>query len=525
MSRPWAVHPVLFFLSTLLFFHAYNLGRLPLKEDWLPLVLLMLPVLAIELVVLRLKRARAAAVVFSLFLLLFFTYGQVYEVLAEAGWSERGLSHGLLTAVWIALFVCGTALALRMRSELVNLTRILNLVSLVLVLMPLATIATYPLRGGIVWGWARAAEPSAPLARSIAKPAKLPDIYYIILDRYAREDTLRSSYDYDNREFLDFLRARGFYVAGQSRSNYMKTPLSLASSLNMEYIDYFTRDPGRDSSDWIPAYSQLRDYRVWRFLKPLGYKFVHMGSRWEPTRFNPHADVNINVFTPPEVVWALAEQSMLHPLGTYFQIGLFDFRVLEWERIPHQLSKLLEIPQDRQPTFTFLHLLIPHGPYIFNPDGSYVSDDVMRDRTRQENYRNQLIYVNSKVRETIEKLLAASPEPPIIVIQSDEGPIPIRYPQEGLKFNWKEATDQDLREKTAILNAYYLPGVPQDQLYPSITPVNTFRLIFNRYFHTNFPMLPDETYAHSHDLYPYDFFRITERLRLPEKRSAAVGGQ
>lgn len=513
MRRPPVVHPVLFFASILLSFHAYNLGRLPLAEDWLPLTLLLLPVLVINALLLCTNKERVTGVILSIFLVMFFSYGQVFEVLNEAGSSRRWLPHSVLMPIWILLMGWGTWATLRTRSDLANLTKVLNLVSLAMVFMPVVMIAAYPLRGGIVWKWSHPTENPAPPAANVAPPGSQPDIYYIILDRYANEETLRESYGYNNREFLDFLRSKGFYVAEDSRSNYMKTPLSLASSLNMEYIDYFSQDPGRESGDWIPAYSRLRDYRVWRFLKSRGYAFIHMGSRWEPTRFNPNADKNINVYTPPEVVWALAEQSMLHPLGTYFQIGWFDFRVREWQRIPHQMKKLLEVPQDARPTFTFLHLLLPHGPYAFNPNGSFVNEEDLLARSRRENYRNQVMYANREVRETIERLLAVSPQPPVIVLQSDEGPIPIRYPREGLKFNWEQATTEDLKEKTGILNAYYLPGKGRDQLYSRISPVNTFRLIFNLYLGTKFPLLPDEQYAHSHDRHPYDFFRITERLR------------
>jgi hypothetical protein len=515
------VHPVLFFASVLLSLHAFNLGRLSLAEDLLPLTLLLLPVLVCNLLILRAKRVRAIGILLSIFLVMFFSYGQMYEALRAGESGRRWLDHRLMMPIWIGLMAGGAWAALRTRSDLANLTRILNLVSLAMVLMPLGMIASYPLRGGIVWQWSRPTENPSPLRANAAPPANRPDIYYIILDRYANEETLRTSYGLDNREFLDFLRNKGFYVASESRSNYMKTPLSLASSLSMEYIDHFAKDPGRESGDWIPAYSRLRDYRVWRFLKSRGYTFIHMGSRWEPTRLNPHADKNINVYTPPEVVWALAEQSMLHPFGTYFNLGWFDFRLREWQRIPHQMNKLLEIPSDTRPTFTFLHLLLPHGPYAFNPNGSFVSEEELLARTRRENYRNQLLYANRLVRETMERLLAASPQPPVIVLQSDEGPIPIRYPREGLKFDWKAATTEDLREKTGILNAYYLPGAGRAQLYPYISPVNTFRIIINLYLDGEFPLLPDESYAHSHDSTPYDFFPITNRLREQSRDAQA----
>jgi hypothetical protein len=522
MKRPPVVHPFLFVLSTLVFFYATNLGRIALAESWVPMLMILLPVGVIQLFLLRTEKARKAGVVLSLFIVLFFSYGQVYEVLEDVHVAGFGIRHDFLVTVWLLLLVLGTRAALRTRSDLANLTRILNFMGAVLVVMPLGNIAWYRMNGGILWGWSRPTENPAPLTANHRAPQNLPDIYYIVLDRYASEETLRVSYDYDNREFLDFLRSRGFYVAEKSHSNYLKTALSLASTLSMEYLDHFTRDPGRRSTDWIPVFSRLKDYRVWRFLKSRGYKFIHLGTRYEPTRRNPNADVNVNVLTPPQVILKLTSQTMLRPFGKWLGIPVLDSRLLEWTRIPYQLERTVEIAKDPQPTFAFVHLLAPHEPYVFDQDGSFVTEEVVRQRTRRENYRNQLIYTNRKVREALERLLATSPAPPVIIVQGDEGPIPIGYPRERADYNWKQATVEELKEKSGILNAYYLPGVEHTALYPGITPVNSFRLLFNLYFDTNFPLLPDEHYGHADDVHPYDFFSITDKLRGPDDKAAAA---
>ena len=45
-----------------------------------------------------------------------------------------------------------------------------------------------------------------------------------------------------------------------------------------------------------------------------------------------------------------------------------------------------------------------------------------------------------------------------------------------------------------ILNAYYLPNGGNDLLYESISPVNSFRVIFNSYFGANYEILEDRSY-------------------------------
>ena len=60
----------------------------------------------------------------------------------------------------------------------------------------------------------------------------------------------------------------------------------------------------------------------------------------------------------------------------------------------------------------------------------------------------------------------------------------------------------------AILNAYYLPGGDEGLLYPTITPVNSVRVVFNLYFNRNFDLLEDVSYYADWSS-PYDFIDVT----------------
>jgi hypothetical protein len=51
--------------------------------------------------------------------------------------------------------------------------------------------------------------------------------------------------------------------------------------------------------------------------------------------------------------------------------------------------------------------------------------------------------------------------------------------------------------RMSILNAYYVNEQAKQDLYPTITPVNTFRVIFNHYFGTTYPLLEDLSYQAS----------------------------
>jgi len=51
-----------------------------------------------------------------------------------------------------------------------------------------------------------------------------------------------------------------------------------------------------------------------------------------------------------------------------------------------------------------------------------------------------------------------------------------------------------IRERMAILNAYYLPEPLTEGPYASETPVNTFRMILDGYFGGRFGRLEDVSY-------------------------------
>ena len=348
------------------------------------------------------------------------------------------------------------------------------------------------------------------------------DIYYLIFDQYAREDILKEEFNYDNHNFITYLRDKGFYIADNSYANYPHTMHSLASSLNMNYLNnlfnYETKNS--NNSAYVVIKSLLEDFEVMRILKSEGYRYLHFGAGEGHTIENKFADYNYNIFSTISnqriILEIIYSKSLLSPVLKFFDLDigvkqrlLNDFRSLIGERILYQFNELEQIPEITEPTFVFAHILIPHQPFVFDSSGNALSISEEISRSHRTNYIGQINFINGKIMNLIEAIFEKSEVKPIIIIQSDEGPYPEGYKKDIKLHN---LLSMDLYKKFGIINAYYLPDAGNDYLYQDISPVNSFRIIFNKYFGKDYKMLKDKHYLTNYR-YSHQFIDVTNRLK------------
>ena len=178
-------------------------------------------------------------------------------------------------------------------------------------------------------------------------------------------------------------------------------------------------------------------------------------------------------------------------------------------------ESLKEIPAMEGDNFVFMHFLVPHPPFVFGPNGEMSRHDqafTLSDGTNYsgtprsyiKGYTEQVTYINQYLEETINYIINNSQTPPIIIIQGDHGP--------RMGVNFKNPQKIDLDGHFGNLNAYYLPNVDHTALYSTITPVNSFRVVFNSCFGTKFELLPDESYL-STSIEPFDFVNVTDLIK------------
>jgi hypothetical protein len=483
LQFPWYVlffslFPVLHLMATNISQARYTAGLRSLLVSCLGAVVLAV---IFGLVYRNIHRGAFAA---SVWVLLFFTYGQVFDAIS-AKWNPPHL------AVWT---LCGLGLLLAVVLALAAI-RSLHFETLALLFSIVSVgLLVYPLFLVIHWTVVN----NKPIPVTVAglqptlRPAageELPDIYYIVPEDYGRVDLLQSMDQIDVTPFMQYLQNQGFYIADCSQSNYaMESELSIGSALNMEYLQNLSSQFNAANLDQTPIWNVLRYNSVEADLKKIGYKTVAFSTGFAWSELN-----NSDVYYSPSLMWSdltSFETQLLRttPLRHLEDIGLLNLTEIDGERFRERTMlefnsapTLAALPG---PKFVFMHIISPHEPFVFGPTGQPIdplpfmnSQQLYTEDEYIQGYREQVPFVNMELEKFLSTLIAKSTRPVVIILQTDTAPL--------------FTTGPDMFK---ILNAYYMPGHTA-QLYAGISPVNTFRVVLNAYLGTNLPLLQDISYS------------------------------
>jgi hypothetical protein len=497
-----AIYPVLFVYSQ-------NVGEVFEREVWLSLAAALIGAsLLFSLMWGITRRAAKGGALVAVLALAFFTYGHVLNL--------TNAPEALLMAIYASIVL--VAAYVIARSDAAPLTRAaptLNVMALALVLMTLPPIVGYVYRGRIQ---AVSASDDPGDHPRFPDSAQRPDIYYIVLDAYSANQHFLRDYGYDNSAFTDALEDRGFFVAYDSKTSYGVTLPSLASVLNMRYIDendYTTARRWGSDGDYFR--SLIGNSQVARDLQAQGYTYIFMMSGFvSPSTI---ADVNVDFYQdgahymfandgsadPQDVakfyqrpfIPLMLETTAAHPLAEIAasappaETTVGDEKpYLFWkpERALMTWDEAEKIPDVPEATFSIIHIIKPHEPIAFTREGEIRPSPYIKYNQPyavvREAFFEQLEFTNTRTLAMIDAIIAKSDVPPIIIIQGDH----------GSDLGRPESRDQR-RTNFEILNAYYIPQNPGCISDPAIIPINSFRALFNCVFGGDYAMLEPYYYA------------------------------
>jgi hypothetical protein len=375
----------------------------------------------------------------------------------------------------VTLFILKNGQAARVISQF------LAAVSIVLLVLVLFESVRYDI--GVNRATAAAAQNDAPKTTSLLDD-NLPDVYLIILDAHTRSDVLRSRFEYDNTKFVNELNEMGFYVASCSQSNYASTKLSLVSSMYADYIQNIV-----DEGEILPS---LKSSAINQALRGLGYTTITYENRTRG-HFDLKEDIRLSrnqmAFGKFDLRGGISEFEKMIVDTSFLRFlidtelfpGFDDNTLLEWELWEHYyqthyiLSDLENMPEKPGPKFVFAHIMVPHSPFIFHPDGSY-----QRITNPIDGYRSNVEFIDNRLPSTLHNIIEKSETPPIIIIMGDHGP------------STRKTITNEMR--MAILGAFLVNDSAKAQFYPTVTPINAFRIILNEHFGGAYPLLEDVSY-------------------------------
>lgn len=429
---------------------------------------------------------RRSALATSAAALAVLTFGYQLDSVTQLLGADAAVTRWLLLAVDLLAIAIVWMLLWRVGPNIDNIVSALGIVAALFVALSLPKLVPSVTQ-----------HPEPPTAKAASVPSALgiePDIYYIVVDGYARGDVLREVYGFDNGPFLDWLAGHGFYVADEALANYTRTHLSLASSLNMTYIDELAPNLTPDAADELNRL--FDDPSAIKALIQLGYEYAHFDTIWWGTSDAPLADRRYGTGQSSEFEAVYLQTTLpgrFLPLPT-------------WQEFQMQtLSHLPEVADNAASTVAFAHVLFPHPPFVFDERGNVLKRDAELGGSwvDQSGYIRQLRFVNHWLKSTIADILSRSDRQPIIILQSDHGSSSTAGARAGPALHrW---------ERTAILSAYLVPQEMRENLYPTVTPVNSFRLLLRDVFGSPMPLLPDRSWFSPSDTDPR--VDVTRELR------------
>jgi hypothetical protein len=500
----YAAYPVIALL-------AHNLGESRLSVGYRSLILSIVGTACFLLIfTLFFRNRHKAAILCTIVVILFFSYGQIYAVLEQGiGFGINLGRHRILLPFYGAILILGFLWVVKRIKNPEQISEVMNIIGIFTLVIPVFKIITFQINAS--QSWQNETTVLSDNRKDTTEGNNQPDIYYIVLDAYARGDSLLEYYGYDNSTFLDQLEALGFYVAECSQSNYAKTRLSLASTLNMNYLEAFDKiaqDLERGRENRIRMGQLIKKNEVRKILQEKGYSIVafetgYLWSEWEnadiyfsqtsdSTLKNSQLFGRVNEFesllfkTSLGLVLMDAE-TILTPMIK--PVTISSPRRSHYDYILYTLNIFEEISGVQGPKFVFAHLISPHGPYVFDAMGNFIPDE----NDTSTGYIDQVKYLNTRLIPILDKLIQNSEIPPIIIIQADHG---------------GHGTQFDPDHRMNILNVYYLPDGGDQLLYQSISPVNSFRIIMDYYFDSDYGLLEDLSYYSSIDGI-FDFLPLT----------------
>jgi hypothetical protein len=315
-----------------------------------------------------------------------------------------------------------------------------------------------------------------------------PNVYFMIFDTYPGYKSLKDSFGYANDDMYNFLEEKDFKIL-PTFSNYNITFFSMASTLNMQYIDkpflplHVTFETDQD------RIKELKNAQVVQNFKSMGYSF----NNYSIFDILDKPSVKGNSFLATQATLLTHKiffNRMIKDIGWNFVTGKYKIPFVEnmymVEKINNRFieKKLLQPNVDKKvPQFTYAHFTMPHAPFFYDSTGKARPNDKIFDKSLNGDksiFLSYLKYVNTKIKNLV-GAISKNDSNAIIIVMSDHGWSFYKTKEANTPFFFNNICAVHFPDKN------YLPMKEQ------WSNVNFFRYLFNCEFNQKIPYLKDSS--------------------------------
>ncbi len=425
-----------------------------------------------------------------LFLIFFFFFGAMHDFLKSFHLPAFLISYKFLLSLALILFVLLTA-GLRKSKPPLQANRFFLYLFILLFILETGITLFYIFTNQIKKTDLAGNDQSLNPVLSIKDKKQIPDIFFMVVDEYTSSKALKKYFNFDNSQLDSSLLNAGFFISTNSQSNYNATLLSMGSTFNLQY---FNRDIEKKPNNTFRLLQDSYSYKnslLPELLEKNGYDIVNLSLsdiKNHPITAEPLFKEYANLAMDHSTLWGRIRKDIFWNIIVrwpgYRKTRPADKDFINRNNINYT-NFLGELRKETdKPKFVISHVLIPHRPAFVDRNGRprMVSDEDFIDKNHDDLYLEQVIYVNTWINSLAKAATTtARTRPLVLIIEGDHGN---RYAE------WGRA----IREKQFMnLNTYYFSDKDYSMLYDSISPVNSFRVVLNKYFQAGLPLLKDST--------------------------------
>lgn len=307
------------------------------------------------------------------------------------------------------------------------------------------------------------------------------NVYFMIFDEYGGKRNLQHYYDFDNREFEEYLTSKGFSYSSSSYNKEAYSTIKVVPNLlNLNYVS---------SEDDNENRAYLKEPALYRYFWDMGYQInlVNHQNFLGKNGCNNLLEEQKAIGTDVNFTNYLFEKSII---SSILRNIIPENSLREYEQYVNSLTEAIKGMEfswqaaKGGKTFTLCYLQCPHTYFIHNEDGGLLPEDDIENWENKSIYIGQVKYLNKCIQKTVDAIIENDPEA-VIILQSDHG---ARYPFHCEMIR-EEKRNIEEKYMENILNCVYWGAEVEAQDIEGLSGVNTLRLVLNIEFGSDFEMI------------------------------------